>query len=58
MNAVAPTYQLNRWRLQKCDDTYISGLEHARFAMTTHGGHGGSCALFLAALQRTSVVCA
>lgn len=56
MIAVAPTYQLNRWRMQKCCDTYISGLEHARFAMTAHAGHGG-CALYLAALRRTSGVC-
>lgn len=53
MNAVAPPYQLNRWRLQKCDDSFISGLEHARFALTAHGGHGG-CRLFFAALTRVS----
>jgi len=57
VNAEAPTYQLNRWRLQKCDDTYICGLEHARFSLTAHGGHGG-CALYLAALRRASGECA
>ncbi|WP_327110492.1 hypothetical protein OHB12_22210 [Nocardia sp. NBC_01730] len=45
MIAVAPTYQLNRWRMQPCNDTYISGLDHAKFAATAHGG----CNLFIAA---------
>jgi hypothetical protein len=53
VNAVAPADQLNRWRMQKCGDIHISGLEHARFALTTHGGHGG-CRLFFAALTRVS----
>lgn len=57
MNAVAPAETRNRWRLQKCSDSYINDLEHARFAMTFHAGHGG-CQQYLTALGYGSVVCA
>ncbi|WP_406272419.1 hypothetical protein OH799_32740 [Nocardia sp. NBC_00881] len=53
MIAVAHTYKLNRWRMQPCNDTYISGVDHAQFAATAHSGHGG-CNLFLAAQHRLS----
>ncbi|WP_406267053.1 hypothetical protein OH799_21605 [Nocardia sp. NBC_00881] len=55
MIAVAPTYQLNRWRMQPCNNIHISGLDHAECAATVHGGHGG-CNLFIAAQHRLSAV--
>lgn len=55
MNAVAPARVLDLWRLQPCDDQLIAGIEHARFALTTHAGHG--CIQFHAALRHSSEVC-
>ncbi|MBF6300137.1 hypothetical protein IU459_21695 [Nocardia amamiensis] len=45
---------LDRWRAQPCTNPAIENLEHARFVLTYHDGHG--CDQFLAALGRESVV--
>lgn len=54
MNPIAHPDVLDRWRAQPCTNQVIENLEHARFALTYHGGHG--CDLFLAALGHESVV--
>lgn len=40
------------WRVQGCDDTSITGLEHARFSLSIHAGHG--CLQYSAATSRAS----
>lgn len=46
MIPVAPVEQINRWRMEKCDDRVPPvSIEHARFALSFHAGHG--CRRFL-----------
>jgi hypothetical protein len=56
------TADADRWRSihQNCADTPgpITSLEQARYVLTLHAGHGGGCRQYLAALRRTSEVCA
>ncbi|WP_406234884.1 hypothetical protein [Nocardia sp. NBC_01009] len=54
MIAVAAPDVLDRWRQQPCDDTHVENIEHARFALTAHSGHG--CTQFDAALRHVSRV--
>ncbi|WP_159840234.1 MULTISPECIES: hypothetical protein [Nocardia] len=55
MSPVAAPDTLDRWRAQPCTNAMIESIEHARFGMDLHGGHGG-CEFFMAALKRLSVV--
>ncbi|WP_157228641.1 hypothetical protein [Nocardia brevicatena] len=56
MTRTAPTELINRWRLEKCGDTHPpSSLEHARFLMSTHAGHGG-CHRYLDGLSYATAV--
>lgn len=52
VSAVLPADLRDNWRAQSCDDTTINGLDHARFALSTHAGHG--CAQFDAAMSRAT----
>lgn len=54
MSPVAAPDTLDRWRAQPCANAMIESIEHARFGMDLHGGHGG-CEFFMAALKRLSV---
>jgi hypothetical protein len=43
----------NPWAIQHADCTiepYLMSLEQARFILTTHVGHGGTCMEYLAAM--------
>jgi hypothetical protein len=57
MSPAAAPDTLDRWRAQPCTNTMIESIEHARFGMSMHGGHGPGCEFYLAALERASAVC-
>ncbi|WP_157224225.1 hypothetical protein [Nocardia paucivorans] len=55
MTPVAPADQINRWRMEKCEDRIPpSSIEHARFELTFHAGHG--CQRFLDGLAYSTAV--
>ncbi len=54
MNPVTRADVLDRRSAQPCRNQVIENIEHARFALTYHGGHG--CDQFMAALGHGSVV--
>ena len=43
------------WPTQTCDSQHITSIEHARYVLTNHSGHG--CERFYAALDYSSGVC-
>ncbi|GAA5047630.1 hypothetical protein [Nocardia callitridis] len=52
MNAVAAPNVLTRWAIQAAHCTarpQIESMEHARYVMSAHAGHGG-CPQYLGAL--------
>ncbi|WP_157228920.1 hypothetical protein [Nocardia brevicatena] len=55
MIAAASADLVNRWRMEKCHDHIApAGIEHARFLLSFHAGHG--CCRFLDGLAYTSAV--
>lgn len=58
MIAVAPADVRARWdnTAQNCDTTpAVEGMEHARYLLSFHAGHGG-CEQYMTALAYGSVV--
>ncbi|WP_040783413.1 hypothetical protein [Nocardia pneumoniae] len=60
MIAVATAETRARWETTVADCTStpaVEGIEHARYLLSAHSGHGG-CEQYLTALAYVSVVCA
>nr|WP_176220335.1 hypothetical protein [Nocardia donostiensis] len=56
MIANATPEQTNRWHMQKCGDHGSpENLEHARYLLSTHAGHGG-CRRYLDGLAYTAAM--
>ena len=58
MNAIATAETLSRWAIRAADCTITSdveGIEHSRYLLSAHAGHGG-CAQYLTAMAYESVV--
>ena len=58
MNAIATPEAQTRWAIRAADCTVtpdVEGIEHSRYLLSAHAGHGG-CAQFLAAMAYESVV--
>lgn len=59
MNAVATAEVRARWAIAAahCGTTpAVEGMEHARYLLSAHAGHGG-CEQYMTALAYGSVVC-
>lgn len=60
MIAVATAETRARWEITVADCTStpaVEGMEHARYLLSAHSGHGG-CEQYMTALAYGSVVCA
>lgn len=56
MSPVASAELINQWRMEKCDDAQPPvSIEHARFLLSTHAGHGG-CHRYLDGLSYVAAV--
>ncbi len=58
MNAIAAPEVLSRWAIRAADCTItpdVEGIEHSRYLLSAHAGHGG-CAQYLGAMGYESVV--
>lgn len=59
MNAIVTADVLARWQTRSLDcaaSPAVEGMEHARYLLSAHAGHGG-CEQYMTALAYGSVVC-